>query len=65
MGNNIPAAFPDLQNKEALQKLWKDFFKLMASLGHSSCHNAVDFDNLLKPGLTLPEKYPLTTKTKS
>ncbi len=52
-GINIPAAFPDLQNKETLQKLWNDFFKLMASLGHSNCHNAVDFEQSAKAWVKL------------
>ncbi len=52
-GINIPAAFPDLQSKETLQKLWNDFFKLMASLGHSSCHNAVDFEQSAKAWVKL------------
>ena len=49
---DIPAAFPDLQSKEKLQKLWKDFFNLMVSLGSRSC-DATDFEQFTKAWVKL------------
>ena len=49
---DIPAAFPDLQSKEKLQKLWKDFFNLMVSVGSRSC-DATDFEQSIKAWVKL------------
>ena len=40
---NIPSTFPELHNKDKLQKFWKTFFKLIKSINEVTC-NAVDID---------------------
>ena len=44
---NITVLFPDLQTKDKLQKLWKDFFALIKTLGKRDC-NAIEFGHRSK-----------------
>lgn len=49
---DTPGLFPDLQTKEQLQQLWKEFFELVNILGKYEC-DAVDFERRAKAWVRL------------